>query len=67
MSSSFITGIIIFVIAQSIVAANLVFILRREREATGKIAVPKLLLALLPMIVVDIIFIVWLLRQLNVF
>jgi protein-S-isoprenylcysteine O-methyltransferase Ste14 len=67
MSSSFITGIVIFVIAQSVVAANLVFTLRREREANGKIAPAKLLLALLPMLVVDAMFIVWLLGQLNVF
>jgi hypothetical protein len=67
MSSSFITGIAIFVVAQSVVAANLVFALRREREINGKIAPAKMLLALLPMLVVDAIFIVWLLGQLNVF
>lgn len=66
MPSSFITGIVIFVIAQSIVAANLVFTLRRERAENGKVAPPKLLLALLPMLVVDAVFIVWLLRQLKV-
>jgi hypothetical protein len=67
MSSSFITGIIIFVIAQSVVAANLIFTLRRERAATGTVAPAKMLFALLPMFVVDIIFILWLLRQLKVF
>ncbi len=65
--SPFITGIVIFVIVQSVIAANLVFTLRREREANGKIVPSKLLLALMPMLVVDIIFILWLLNQLNVF
>jgi hypothetical protein len=55
-----------FVIAQSMVAANLVFTLRREREANGRIPPSKMMLALLPVIVVDGIFIVWLLRQLKV-
>lgn len=67
MSSSFITGIVVFVIVQSVVAANFVVTLRREREANGKVAPSKMLIALLPMLVVDVIFIVWLLRQLKVF
>ncbi len=54
-------------IAQSIVAASLVFSLRRERAQNGQVTPFKLLLAVLPMLVVDAVFIVWLLRQLKVF
>ena len=65
--SPLITGIIIFVVVQGLVAVNLIFTLRRERESNGRVAPQKMLLALLPMIVVDIIFILWLMRQLRVF
>ena len=64
--SPLVTGIVVFVIVQSIVAANLVFSLRRERVANGKVAPAKLGLALLPILVVDAVFIVWLLRQLEI-
>jgi hypothetical protein len=66
MSTSLMTGIFIFVIAQGVVATNLVLTLRRERDAHGKTSPSKLLLALLPMLVVDAVFVVWLLRQLKI-
>jgi hypothetical protein len=65
--SPFVAGIIIFVIVQSIVAANLVFSLRRDREENGKVTPAKLVLALLPVLVVDAVFVGWLLRHLEVF
>lgn len=64
--SPLITGIIIFAAVQGLVAVNLIFTLRREREATGQIAPQKMFVALLPMVVVDIVFILWLMRQLRV-
>jgi heme/copper-type cytochrome/quinol oxidase subunit 4 len=64
--SPLITGIIIFAVVQGLVAVNLIFTLRREREANGQIAPQKMLLALLPMIVADIIFIFWMMRQLKI-
>ena len=64
--SPLVTGIIIFVIVQGMVATNLVFTLRRERAVNGKVALPKLLLALLPVLVVDAVFVIWLLRRLEV-
>jgi heme/copper-type cytochrome/quinol oxidase subunit 4 len=64
--SPLIIGIIIFAAVQGLVATNLIFTLRREREANGQIAPQKMFITLLPMIVVDIIFILWLMRQLRV-
>jgi heme/copper-type cytochrome/quinol oxidase subunit 4 len=65
--SPLITGVIIFAAVQGLVATNLIFTLRGERKANGQIAPQKMLVALLPMIVVDIIFILWLMRQLHMF
>lgn len=64
--SPLITGIVIFALVQGLVAVNLIFTLRREREANGQIASQKMFVALLPMIVVDIVFILWLMRQVRV-
>jgi heme/copper-type cytochrome/quinol oxidase subunit 4 len=64
--SPLVTGMIIFAVAQGLIAVNLIFTLRRKREANGQIAPQKMFVALLPMIVVDIIFILWLMRQLRV-
>lgn len=65
--SPLVTGIIIFALVQGLVAVNLIFTLRRERETNGQIAPQKMFIALLPMIVVDVVFILWLMRQLRVF
>jgi heme/copper-type cytochrome/quinol oxidase subunit 4 len=64
--SPLIIGILIFAAVQGLVAMNLIFTLRGEREANGRIAPQKMFIALLPMIVVDIIFILWLVRQLKI-
>jgi heme/copper-type cytochrome/quinol oxidase subunit 4 len=65
--SPLVTGMIIFAAVQGLVAVNLIFTLRREREANGRIAAQKMFIALLPMIVVDSVFILWLMGQLRVF
>jgi heme/copper-type cytochrome/quinol oxidase subunit 4 len=65
--SPLIIGILIFAAVQGLVAVNLILTLRGEREENGRIAPQKMLLALLPMIVVDSVFILWLMRQLRVF
>jgi hypothetical protein len=65
--SPLITAVILFAVFQSVTALNLVFTIRRERAMNGSVSSSKLMVALLPIIAIDVVFALWLLRYFNVF